>query len=323
MVDRVNNTLSKYLVHQSPYLSPTISFFIKYRYLFFIISVIGIWFDKNVSSSIGIYSLIMVFFGLVYPHLWQGIHQSFLATLLRFYHGPEGFPGIDIFLFQWLSYLAIWFAVSSLVKKNSEQKDRLISITTSFAAVLDARDKYTAFHSENVARLSVMIAKELGLPDKECNQIKLGAHLHDIGKIGIPEHILNNPSKLTEEDYEIIKTHPILGYNFIKELKVFEKQGVFDAILYHHEREDGTGYPEGLTSGEIPQIAKIIAVADSFDAMTSRRIYRKENSFDFAVNEIIKNKGNWYDTQVVNAFERIIEREGERLIAETGGHFSR
>lgn len=195
-------------------------------------------------------------------------------------------------------------------RKNIEQKENLIRVTTALAHTLDSRNKYTAYHSSNVAKYAEKIAKEMGLSKKHCEEIKLGAQLHDIGKMGI----LNKPSRLTNEEYEIIKTHTTIGYDIVKKFKLFEKSGVLDAILYHHEREDGSGYPKGLKSHEIPLIAKIIAVADSFDAMTSNRIDRKENSFEFAVNEIVTNKGKHYDTQVVEAFYRIIKREGENVL---------
>jgi putative nucleotidyltransferase with HDIG domain len=266
-------------------------------------------------SLVGVYGLIVIFLGLVYPKVWQGIVSSFFVTLIRYWIAPNGFPEeTEVIFIQWLSYFTIWYTVSSLFKKNIEQKENLFKLTTALAKTLDSRDKYTAFHSVNVARYSDLIAKEMRLSPKFCEDMMLGALLHDIGKIGIPEHILNKPDKLTDAEYEIIKTHPTIGYEMVKHINAFEKNGVLDAILYHHEREDGSGYPKGLYSEEIPSIAKIIAVADSFDAMTSNRTYRKGNSFDFAINEIVLNKGKRYDPQVVEAFYRIIQREGVSIL---------
>ncbi|WP_052302351.1 HD-GYP domain-containing protein [Bacillus sp. SG-1] len=211
-----------------------------------------------------------------------------------------------MFFFQWLSYFSIWFAVSILIKMFIEQKENLLRFTTTMAKTLDSRDKYTASHSENAAKFSLEIAKELGLSRSDCRNIELGAKLHDIGKIGIPESILNKPGRLTEEEYELIKSHTVIGYNMVNHIKIFEKNDIFNAILYHHERVDGTGYPEGLTGEQIPIIAKIIAVADSFDAMTSTRVYRKSKSLQYAVGEIKKYRGIHYDKEVVDAFLRVI-----------------
>ncbi len=310
------NLFNKF-VHQSEHLHPVIRASIKYRYLIFLVGAISVWFDGYVytgRSLVGLYSLIMIFLGLVFANVWQGVFNSLLVTLFRYSFSANGFPNELEFGFQWLSYFAIWFAVSTLVKNNIEQKENLIRVTTALAKSLDSRDKYTAFHSKNVSRYSELIAKEMRLTETACRDIKLGALLHDIGKIGIPEGILNKPSKLTDDEYEVIKSHTIIGYDTVKHIQLFEQNGVLDAILYHHEREDGSGYPYGLTSEEIPLIAKIVAVADSFDAMTSNRIYRKEKSFTFAVNEILNNKGKHYDPQVVDAFIKVVKRKGEDLL---------
>ncbi|WP_169891067.1 HD-GYP domain-containing protein [Litchfieldia alkalitelluris] len=312
-------TLFNRFVHKSTNLHPIIKFFICYRYLFFVLFAAGIWVDATVyneRSLIGIYSLAMVFLGLVFSNVIQGIFNSLLVTLCRYSFSPGGFPieQLEIGIFQWLSYFAIWMAVSSLVKKYIEQKENLIRVTTAFAKALDSRDKYTAFHSSNVSRYSLKIAKEMGFSENFCNDLKLGALLHDIGKIGIPESILNKPSRLTKDEYDVIKTHPTIGYEMVKDLSFFEKNSVLDSILYHHEREDGSGYPEGLKKDEIPMVAKIIGVADSFDAMTSNRVYRNENSVEYAVNEIVKNKQKHYDSKVVDAFVRIIDREGINIL---------
>jgi putative nucleotidyltransferase with HDIG domain len=304
------------LVYKGTNLHPFIRFSIRYRYLVFFIAAIVIWWDatSNEVNLVGLYSLIMIFLGIVFSNVWQGIFNSFLVTLCRYSFAPEGFPNIEITLFQWFSYFAIWFAVSSLIKRNIEQEENLIRLTTALANTLDSRDKYTAFHSINVAKYSELIAREMRLSEKFCNNVRLGALLHDIGKIGIPENILNKTDKLTTEEYEIIKTHPLIGYQMVKHISIFEKNGVLDAILYHHERENGSGYPKGLKGENIPIIAKIIAVADSFDAMTSNRVYRKEKSFSFAVNEIYKNRGNHYDPEVVDGFCRVINQQGESIL---------
>ena len=126
--------------------------------------------------------------------------------------------------------------------------------------------------------------------------------MHDIGKIGIPEHILMKNGKLTNEEYEVIKIHPTIGYNMIKHVADFHKNGILDMVLYHHERYDGKGYPAGLKGNQIPLYARIAAVADTFDAMTTERVYREELSLDYTLNEIRKNKGTQFDPDIVDLF---------------------
>lgn len=183
-----------------------------------------------------------------------------------------------------------------------------LELTTVLANALDSRDSYTLNHSENVAKYSVQIAEKLKLSKDCCAIIRKGALLHDIGKIGISEHILMKNGKLTNEEYEEIKTHPTIGYNMIKHVADFHKNGILDMVLYHHERYDGKGYPAGLKGNQIPLYARIAAVADTFDAMTTKRVYREELSLDYTLNEIQKNKGTQFDPDIVDAFLSLFER---------------
>lgn len=305
-------------IHKSDYLNSKIKVLITYRYLFFLIFAVFIWIDFHVytgRSLVGLYSIIMVFSGLVFKPVWQGILQSILVTIIRYVVAPDGLPfEIEVIFFQWISYFAIWYAISALVRNSIEQKENLVRMTTALANSIDKRDKYTAFHSSNVARYAELISKEMGFDQKFCSEIKLAAQLHDLGKIGIPERILNKSGRLTQEEYEIIKTHPMIGYDIVKHIKIFSNNGILDAILYHHEREDGSGYPSGLEGQEIPIKAKIIAVADSFDAMTSNRRYRENNSFSFAVKEILRCRGTHYDPAVVDSFIQVIDRKGTDIL---------
>ena len=183
-----------------------------------------------------------------------------------------------------------------------------LELTTVLANALDSRDSYTLNHSENVAKYSVQIAEKLKLSKECCAIIRKGALLHDIGKIGISEHILMKNGKLTNEEYEEIKVHPTIGYNMIKHVADFHKNGILDMVLYHHERYDGKGYPAGLKGNQIPLYARIAAVADAFDAMTTKRVYREELSLDYTLNEIQKNKGTQFDPEIVDTFLSLFER---------------
>ena len=176
------------------------------------------------------------------------------------------------------------------------------------SAAIDARDTYTAGHSKRVADIACKISRELELNDSQIKCIELAALFHDIGKIGIPDNILNKLGGLDEEEFEKIKMHPILGYKILENIEFFSS--MLPSILYHHERPDGKGYPEGLIGDEIPLGASIIAIADTYDAMTSDRPYRKALSHEFAVEEIRKKSGVQFKKEVVEAFFRIASMKG-------------
>jgi len=168
------------------------------------------------------------------------------------------------------------------------------------AEALDARDHYTSGHSKRVTDFSVQIAEIMKLPHKEIEVIKQAGLLHDIGKIGIRDEILLKPGKLTKDEYELIKQHPLKGYKMLKGLSFLEN--ALDCILYHHEEFNGTGYPEGLKGEDIPIGARIIHVADTVDAMTTERPYRKALTLETAIDELRKFKGVLFDPFVVEAF---------------------
>jgi putative nucleotidyltransferase with HDIG domain len=176
------------------------------------------------------------------------------------------------------------------------------------STAIDARDTYTAGHSKRVADIACKISRELEYNDNQIKCIELAALFHDIGKIGVPDNILNKQGKLDDEEFEKIKMHSLLGYNILKNIEFLPE--ALPAILYHHERPDGKGYPEGLKDDNIPIEAAIIAIADTYDAMTSDRPYRKALSHEFAIEEIKKKSGVQFKKEVVDAFIRVDMMKG-------------
>ncbi|MFP4522266.1 MAG: HD-GYP domain-containing protein, partial [Fibrobacterota bacterium] len=170
---------------------------------------------------------------------------------------------------------------------------------------VEVKDLYTRGHSENVMAYSVKIANALGLDEQLLETIKYGGLLHDIGKIGIGENILNKPGRLTEEEFEVIKFHPALGANIIQDVPYF--RDIVPLVMHHHEFFDGRGYPDGLSGTEIPYGARILSVADAFEAMTSDRPYRKSLDINLAKNILIENKGTQFDPDIVDVFVKIID----------------
>lgn len=181
-----------------------------------------------------------------------------------------------------------------------------------FAAILaktfDGRDSSTKEHANQVADISTMLGKAIGLKSQQLEVIHLAGHLHDIGKIGIPDSILLKKEPLNDLEWHTIKKHPEMGAKIAASIEGFtEKNSIKDIIHSHHERFDGKGYPRGLKDYAIPVGARIIAVADSISAMMQDRPYREKMSFDDVVSEIFTNSGQQYDPMVVNAFSKNLE----------------
>ncbi|MEW6096878.1 MAG: HD domain-containing phosphohydrolase [bacterium] len=174
--------------------------------------------------------------------------------------------------------------------------------------VIEAKDKYTKGHCENVGRYSAAVAQALGLSPEEVENIKFGGYLHDIGKIGIDERILLKPGRLTQEEFEYIKEHPNIGVKILESINL--PKDIIDGVKYHHERISGSGYPEKLTKDGVPPLplaASIIAVTDSYEAMTSDRPYRRAFSKEEAMNELRSGSGKLYDPKVVDVFLNLLE----------------
>lgn len=191
-------------------------------------------------------------------------------------------------------------------KLYSELKETFYEIVFALADTIEKRDPYTGGHTKRVMNYSIAIAKEIGLDKNEIERLKLAAILHDIGKIGIRDSVLLKEDKLTEEEFTIIKNHTIYGAEILEHVKRLNI--IMPGVKYHHEKFDGTGYPEKLKGESIPLIARIIAVADTFDAMTTDRPYRKGLSFDTAFSELKKKAGTQFDPKAVEAFIRAFEK---------------
>jgi HD-GYP domain-containing protein (c-di-GMP phosphodiesterase class II) len=194
--------------------------------------------------------------------------------------------------------------MAELQKAAEESRDFFVEALRELAAASDSRDPYTRGHSERVTRFSVEIAKTMGLPTEEIERIRIGALIHDIGKITIDDDILNKPTVLTKTEYEVMKTHTIGGYELLEHIPQLED--ITPGLLYHHELLDGNGYPYGLKGAEIPMIARVITVADCFDAMTTIRPYQEPAPIDYVLGMIRSAAGIKYDQQVVEALVRAV-----------------
>jgi len=184
-----------------------------------------------------------------------------------------------------------------------QQKKLFVGVVESLSAAIDAKDSYTNGHSQRVAYLGEQIALNLGMTTQEAERVKICGLLHDVGKIGVPEVVLCKPGRLTDEEFDEIKKHPEIGYRILKDLTGLED--VLPGVLHHHERIDGRGYPHGLSGDEIPTVARILACADTFDAMSSNRAYRDAMPRVKVLAELVNCKGTQFDPNVVDAFLKI------------------
>jgi HD-GYP domain-containing protein (c-di-GMP phosphodiesterase class II) len=198
--------------------------------------------------------------------------------------------------------------------RHQDLKDLVVGLTRSLTAAIDAKDSYTAGHSERVARMAVELGKELSLPEEQLNDVYLAGLLHDIGKIGIRDDVLGKSGRLTEEERKHINEHVLIGHRILTGLTGIDH--LLGGVRYHHEQYNGSGYPEGLVGERIPRLARIIAVADSFDAMSSHRPYRDGMPLE-EVEAILRNgSGQQWDPVVIEAFLKCKDRM--RDIRQTG-----
>ena len=170
---------------------------------------------------------------------------------------------------------------------------------------IEAKDKYTQGHSDRVAEITSWICDELDIHDKSVSDIHMAAHLHDIGKINVPETILNKPERLLPEEWELIKIHPVIGFNILSKADFFKD--IAKIVLHHHERWDGKGYPEGLEGIRIPFGSRVIALADTIDAMLSKRPYRKAFTWDECKNELVNGINYQFDAELTKTAIKVCE----------------
>ena len=214
---------------------------------------------------------------------------------------------LEVFARQTSSAICNSHLHSVIQEKNHQLHDAYDQLQNSYLEmistirrVVDAKDTYTRGHSDRVSYYAARLAQYMGRDEAYCEQVRLAGLFHDVGKLSIPDDILLKPERLTDEEYEIIKSHPRQGVELLSVITHFRP--ILPAILCHHEHMDGSGYPEGLRGTEIPEEARIVAVADTFDAMTSDRQYRKALTAQWAMEELERYKGTQLDTEIVDTF---------------------
>jgi hypothetical protein len=256
----------------------------------------------------------------------DGDHEPFVSVPLLVKGKPIGVlnlhakEGAEPFSDYNVKFMSILAGEAAVMLHNMDLFDNLqtfyLEMVQTLARAVDSKDAYTHEHSDRARVKARLVAQEMGLPDQMTRYVEYAALLHDIGKIGIDEAILLKPGKLTPEEYEQMKKHPIIGHQILAPVKYLGP--VAQMVLYHQEWYDGRGYPEGLKGEEIPLGARIVAVLDAWDAMTSDRPYRKALGRDIAIGELKKHAGTQFDPKVVETFLRLEAREWAREGASRG-----
>ncbi|MEA3453807.1 MAG: HD domain-containing protein [Candidatus Caldatribacteriota bacterium] len=243
--------------------------------------------------------------------IWKNQLKGIIATYVAL--APIGFIMAMVYVSIGIWGIILFFFPLILARRSFElyTKMRKVYLDTirALAAAIDAKDPYTKGHSERVAEMSLALAQELNLSDKDIENIEYTALLHDIGKIGVADNILGKKSSLTDKEFDKIKEHTIIGAKIIEPVDFLKNS--YEAIYHHHEKYNGKGYPDGLKSEDIPLSARIIAVADAYDAMGSDRPYRKKLNKDKILNELKDQAGKQFDPEVVKALISVLGRERE------------
>lgn len=221
------------------------------------------------------------------------------GVILAFIFNSYKYIGVLLFIFP-IALARYTFSI------YIESKSKYIQTVNALMRAIEARDKYTEGHSQRVSEITRIIAKELKYGEWEIEQLTIAALLHDVGKIGIDDHILNKTGKLTAEEYDIIKTHPEIGYNILKDIKDLER--INNIVRFHHERFDGKGYPLGKKANELGLDVFIVQLADSIDAMATDRPYRKALSQEEIIEQLEENKGTQFHPDVVDAYLKALKK---------------
>ncbi|WP_431947410.1 HD-GYP domain-containing protein [Actinacidiphila sp. bgisy167] len=232
------------------------------------------------------------------PHLTYGLVGLVAAVL---WQGPYGAVAAVLALLP--THMARWVMDQARRERAAHQ-----ATVRALVQAVEIKDRYTRGHSERVGRASALIAREIGLPPERVEALRLAGILHDIGKLGVPTRVLRKDSPLTLEERRIIELHPAYGHEMVRGIAFLDDARA--AILHHHERLDGTGYPYGLAGEAIPSSARLVAVADAFDAMTSTRSYQAARGVDDALGELRRCAGSHFDPLMVQALVRAVRREG-------------
>ena len=278
-----------------------------------------------ISSITGVFSalgnlclVIMVLkydkLGFIIALIILSVQYPTLIMWIVIRHSMQGVPGFFTNTFTIVMIIIIYRSQRRMERDQKRMRDLFEQTATALVNAIDAKDTYTKGHSSRVAEYSRRLAQLNHMSPKECDEVYYTALLHDVGKIGVPSTIINKAGRLTKEEYENVKQHPVLGAQILETISEYPYLGI--GARYHHERYDGKGYPEGLKGEEIPEIARIVGVADAYDAMTSKRSYRDPIPQGRVREEIVKGAGTQFDPEYARIMLHLIDSDTEYEMQE-------
>ncbi|MBQ3866313.1 MAG: HD-GYP domain-containing protein [Clostridia bacterium] len=258
----------------------------------------------------------VIFYSPIKEHLTQFYSPTMMARFPLVFIGLAAFTIIAMVHYHQSVLFEIDYAeeLSAEVKRQTaaatqraEQLERLSDeVVETLARTIDAKDVYTNGHSFRVMEYSVALAEALGMDKEEIKELRREALLHDVGKIGVPDKVLNKPGRLTDEEFDVIRSHTTIGGNILSTYQ--DLAGAASAAVHHHERYDGTGYPEGIAGENIPEHSRLISIADAFDAMNSSRVYRAALPRDVIRRELINGRGRQFDPAMLDVFVDLLDK---------------
>lgn len=258
--------------------------------------------DKIVETVREFNKEIYIILMSIHKDLAPSIEVMQQLDIQAYYEKSNRFDNLILLIQGGIKYIE---QINKIKSMNLELEHYLVDFAKILLQTVGAKDHYTEEHSRRVTLLADMFAKYLNLDKKQISDLQIGAAFHDIGKIGIPDNILLKTSRLTDEEYQVIKTHPVIAANIFSVSDIYKD--IYPIMYYHHERYDGKGYPTGISGKQIPYLARILSICDSFDAIVSKRTYKEGATVEFALSEIEKGAGTQFDPELAPKFITMVE----------------
>ncbi len=258
--------------------------------------------DKIVEAVREFNKEIYIILMSIHKDLAPSIEVMQQLDIQAYYEKSNRFDNLIMLIQSGIKYIQ---QISKIKNMNSQLEHYLVDFAKILLQTVGAKDHYTEEHSRRVTLLADVFSKYLKLDEKQISDLQIAAAFHDIGKIGIPDNILLKTTRLTDDEYQVIKTHPVIAANIFSVSDIYKD--IYPIMYYHHERYDGNGYPTGIKGKQIPLLARILSICDSFDAIVSKRTYKEGATIEFAISEIQRGSGTQFDPELAPKFIEMVE----------------
>lgn len=264
--------------------------------------------DKIVETVREFNKEIYIILMSIHKDLAPSIEVMQQLDIQAYYEKSNRFDNLIMLIQSGIKYIE---QISKIKSMNSQLEHYLVDFAKILLQTVGAKDHYTEEHSRRVTLLADVFSKYLKLDNRQISDLQIAAAFHDIGKIGIPDNILLKTTRLTDDEYQVIKTHPVIAANIFSVSDIYKD--IYPIMYYHHERYDGKGYPTGIKGKQIPLLARILSICDSFDAIVSKRTYKEGATIEFALSEIEKGAGTQFDPELAPKFVKMVENNIEYI----------